>query len=103
MRRSLTTALFVCAPMVLMSPAARADGLDVIFDPIINSIDHTLVGMDAAAGSSGEAPTSAWSESPAPWEDMFLQGLLTAEPNRINSSLRQSIAAAINKDLGADL
>ena len=103
MRRSLTTALFVCAPMVLMSPAARADGLDVIFDPIINSIDHTLVGMDAAAGSSGEVATSSSSESAASFEDMFLQAIHTDEQNWINSSLGESIDAAINKDFGADL
>jgi hypothetical protein len=56
MRRSLTTPLFVCAPMVLMPPAARADGLDVIFDPIVNSIDHALTGVDASAAAiSGSA------------------------------------------------
>ena len=32
------------------TPAAHADGLDVIFDPIINSIDHAVTGLDALSG-----------------------------------------------------
>ena len=49
-RRSLSIQLFACVPMVLVPPAARADGLDIIFDPIINSIDHSLAGVDALSG-----------------------------------------------------
>jgi hypothetical protein len=45
--RLLFTALFACAPMALISPVARADSLDIIFNPIINSIDHSLAGVDA--------------------------------------------------------
>src|SRR5690242_5256895 len=30
-------------------PGAHADGADVIFEPIINAIDHSLTGMDAVA------------------------------------------------------
>ncbi|MDT5199528.1 MAG: hypothetical protein QOK09_441, partial [Mycobacterium sp.] len=32
------------------TPAAHADGLDVIVDPIINSIDHAVTGVDALSG-----------------------------------------------------
>jgi hypothetical protein len=72
MRRSSITALVLCAPMVLVSPIARADGLDVIFDPIINSIDHALTGVDALSGldlAGGLDPSSAgldqWLSLPA--------------------------------------
>jgi hypothetical protein len=41
-------AAFGLSPLV--SVPAHADGLDVIFDPIINSIDHTLTGIDALTG-----------------------------------------------------
>ena len=40
---------FGAAPLASL-PAARADGLDVIFDPIINSMDHALTGIDALPG-----------------------------------------------------
>ena len=122
-------ALFACASMVLMSPAARADGLDVIFGPIVNSIDHALAGADALSGaasldlgglgggaldqwltpptetvagaaSSAEAATTSSSDSAAAFDEMFLQAIHADEQNWINSPLGESIDNSINKAFG---
>src|SRR6202046_2592933 len=45
---------FTVGPLAAI-PAAHADGLDVIFDPIINAVDHAMTGADALASLSSAA------------------------------------------------
>src|SRR6202000_185041 len=45
---------FTVGPLAAV-PAAHADGLDVIFDPIINAVDHAATGADALASLSPAA------------------------------------------------
>src|ERR1700727_4002763 len=45
---------FTIGPLAAI-PAAHADGLDVIVDPIINAVDHAMTGADALASLSSAA------------------------------------------------
>ena len=45
---------FTVGPLAAI-PAAHADGLDVIVDPIINAVDHAMTGVDALASLSSAA------------------------------------------------
>src|ERR1700759_5231430 len=45
---------FTVGPLAAI-PAAHADGLDVIFDPIINAVDHAMTGADALASLDSAA------------------------------------------------
>ena len=45
---------FTIGPLAAI-PAAHADGLDVIVDPIINAVDHAMTGVDALASLSSAA------------------------------------------------
>ncbi len=45
---------FTIGPLAAI-PAAHADGLDVIVDPIINAVDHAMTGMDVFASLDSAA------------------------------------------------
>jgi hypothetical protein len=45
---------FTIGPLAAI-PAAHADGLDVIADPIINAVDHAMTGVDVLAGIDSAA------------------------------------------------
>ncbi|MCV7328589.1 hypothetical protein H7J81_00560, partial [Mycobacterium cookii] len=57
------------------APQARADGLDVIIDPIINSVLHSVTSFDALLGIDPTAgltsATDAASAAPGGWETLF--------------------------------
>src|ERR1700744_5022887 len=52
--RSVPAAPLTVGPLAAI-PAAHADGMDVIFDPIINAVDHAMTGADALASLSSAA------------------------------------------------
>src|ERR1700753_146615 len=120
---------FTIGPLAAI-PAAHADGLDVIVDPIINavtgvdvlasraspaSVDLGVLGgsaldqwltlpTDSVSGigtATGAAEGAAASSDPAAGFDAaFLQAIHTDEQNWINSPLGESIDNTINKDFG---